>query len=826
MPKVLRIINRINLGGPIYNAAYLSAHLAPEFETMLVAGMKEETEESAEFILDKLKLQPHYVHSMRREINLWDDRKAYQEIRALIRYFKPDIVHTHAAKAGALGREAAHHEKVPVILHTFHGHIFHSYFNPLKTRIFLEIERRMARHSTGIIAISSRQKEELAEVYRICEADKIKIIPLGFDLERFTLNKELHRASFRTKYNLDDDTLAVGIIGRLVPIKNHSLFLKSWKNIFAAYGHKVHAFIIGAGEDRVRLEELCTALGLHYNTADHFSKNASVTFTGRILDIETALAGLDVVALSSNNEGTPVSLIEAQAAGKPIVSTDVGGLRDTVLPDQTALIVPPDNIVEFTAGLTNLIERPSLRESMSKLGPAFANPNFGIDKLVANMRQYYHELLLQSGAARAMAETATASSHKPQAVSIPQPVRPLKVMQIVNRLNLGGITYNAASIAARLRPGFETMIVSGMKEDSEESSEFILKNLGLEPVYIRDMMREINIIRDRSAYLQLLKLIRQFKPDIVHTHAAKAGMLGRLAAYHAGVPVIVHTFHGHVFHSYFGPLKTRFFLETERFLGRISSGIIAISDFQKHELSEVYRVASPEKFRVVELGYDLEPFQLDIAEKRKNFRKRFNLRDDSIAVGMIGRIVPVKNVGMFIESWQQLQTIYGDKVHAFLVGDGEDRQKMEVLCRKLNIRFSTPEASDTQASLTFTSWIHEADVVMAGLDIVALTSLNEGTPASLIEAQAAGKPIISTRVGGIPDIVEENKTALLVSSGNVKEFVEGLSYLINHEAIRNAMSQRGPQIAISRFHYTRLVDDMRNLYIELHNSGKRAGRRL
>ena len=185
MPRVLRIINRLNLGGPTYNASYLSKYLPEEYETMLVSGMKDDSEASSEFIVQSMGLEPVYIKNMHRSLHPIKDYKAYKEIRKIIREFKPDIVHTHAAKPGAVGRLAAHHEKVPVILHTFHGHVFHSYFGKVKTGIFLRIERFMAKRSTRIIAISPKQKEELSKEFRICPEEKIETIPLGFDLDRF-----------------------------------------------------------------------------------------------------------------------------------------------------------------------------------------------------------------------------------------------------------------------------------------------------------------------------------------------------------------------------------------------------------------------------------------------------------------------------------------------------------------------------------------------------------------------------------------------------------------------------------------------------------------
>lgn len=359
------------------------------------------------------------------------------------------------------------------------------------------------------------------------------------------------------------------------------------------------------------------------------------------------------------------------------------------------------------------------------------------------------------------------------------------------------------------------MIVAGMKDDTEESSEFMLKNLGLEPVYIPDMMREIDPVRDYKAYRHLLGIIRDFKPDIVHTHAAKAGMVGRLAARKARVPVILHTFHGHVFHSYFGKTKTRIILEIERFLGRLSTGIIAISDKQKHELGDIYRVAPPQNIHVVELGYDLAPFQTDMELKRKQFRKTYQVDEETICIGIIGRLVPIKNLRFFLEAWQTLTNDKNLNIRAFLIGDGEERPSLENWCEAHGLRYSTPAKPDYQAPLIFTSWIFEPDLAMAGMDIIALCSHNEGTPASLIEAQAAGKPIVSTDVGGIANIVLPEKTALLTTRGDINQFTQALYRLITDAHLRNYMQQNGASFANNRFHYDRLTRDIKDLYHSL-----------
>lgn len=393
MPRIIRIINRLNLGGPTYNVAYLTAGLAPEYETMLVAGMKDDSEESSEFILESMGIKPVYIRNMQREINLRNDREAYRQIHELIRTFKPDIVHTHAAKAGTLGRLAAAQLKVPVILHTFHGHVFHSYFGPVKTRLFIEIERYLARKSSAIVAISEDQKNDLAEVYKICKADKIQVVPLGFDLDRFSQHMDQKRAVSRKQYQLDDDTLAIGIIGRLVPVKNHAYFIKVWQQLLKATRQKVHAFIIGDGEERAHIEHMCREAGILFNTPEQTQAGASLTFTSWIHDIDRALAGLDIIALTSLNEGTPVSLIEAQAAGKPIVTTAVGGIGNIVNENKSAFLADPQDPDEFARKLIQLTESAALRAEFAQNGPPFASQRFHYHRLVDDMSQLYQRLL-------------------------------------------------------------------------------------------------------------------------------------------------------------------------------------------------------------------------------------------------------------------------------------------------------------------------------------------------------------------------------------------------------------------------------------------------
>lgn len=393
MPKILRIINRFNLGGPTFNAAYLTRYLNDDYETLLVGGSHEESEDSSKHIVEELGLEPRILQTMKREVSPWNDRKAYRELKQIIREYEPDIVHTHASKAGAIGRLAAAELKVPGVVHTFHGHVFHSYFNRFKTEFYRRTEKYLASKSSRIVAISDKQKEELANTYRICNENKIEVIPLGFDLDRFREDKDLKRAVFRKEFELSEDTLAIGVIGRLVPIKNHRLFIHAASELKKRLpGKSLRFFIIGDGELLGELQNFTEECGLRWSYKNT-DQDADIQFTSWRRDTDVVFAGMDIIALTSLNEGTPVTLIEAQAAGKPIVSTNVGGISNVVLEGKTALLSQSEDLEAISHNLTKLCSNPRLRSDLSYSGWDHVKERFHYQRLVSDMDRLYRTLL-------------------------------------------------------------------------------------------------------------------------------------------------------------------------------------------------------------------------------------------------------------------------------------------------------------------------------------------------------------------------------------------------------------------------------------------------
>lgn len=389
MPKVLRIINRFNIGGPTYNAAYLTKYLDPEFETMLVGGQKSDSEESSEHILDQIGIKAHIIPELGRDIKLKDDYIAYKKIRAIIDEYKPDIVHTHASKAGALGRLAAINAGVPIVLHTFHGHVFHSYFNKYKTYVFKQIERHLAKRSSGIIAISDIQKKELSEEHKIALPEKTFVIPLGFDLSKFMNIPQSESNRFRKNYTIPDTQFTVSIIGRLVPVKNHFLFIDAFA-LAKQQCENITALIIGDGELKAELISHAEYRGLTVG-----GTGSDIIFTSWIKDMAYALAGSDLIVMTSKNEGTPVSLIEAQAAGKPIVTTDVGGIKNIISEGRTGILVSADAL-SIANGIIFAKNSDQFRETAKKEGPAFVAEKFSYKRLASDVSKLYRDLLAKN----------------------------------------------------------------------------------------------------------------------------------------------------------------------------------------------------------------------------------------------------------------------------------------------------------------------------------------------------------------------------------------------------------------------------------------------
>lgn len=376
--RVARVITRLNIGGPAAQAMLLTRWLDPRrYESLLICG----TAAPREGDMRQLRPEPvsaTVIPALSRRISPVSDARALVELVRLFRRHRPHIVHTHLAKAGALGRVAARLAGVPIVLHTFHGNVFRGYFDVLRTRAFIAIERVLGRLSTRVISISPRQRQELLEL-GIVPADRIVEIPLGLDLAPFL---DSPRGRLREELGVGRATPLVGIVARLVPIKGVDMFLDAAAHI-ARRRSDVVFVVVGDGELREHLEARAAQLGIRDR----------LRLLGWRSDLPVIYGDLDVVVLTSRNEGTPVSLIEALAAGRPVVATDVGGVPDLLgRAGERGVLIDPDDSRGAADAVLALLSDLAAGEEIGQRGRLFVYPEFDIATLVRRIDRLYADL--------------------------------------------------------------------------------------------------------------------------------------------------------------------------------------------------------------------------------------------------------------------------------------------------------------------------------------------------------------------------------------------------------------------------------------------------
>jgi glycosyltransferase involved in cell wall biosynthesis len=382
--KVLRIIGRLNVGGPAIHVVNLTAGLnPPRYQSLLVAGSENEAEGSMlDFALSH-GVRPTVIPEMVTAFSLAPrDAKALWKLYGLMRKERPQIVHTHTAKAGFLGRLAARLAGVPIIVHTFHGHVLHGYYGPSKSWVLRRMEQSLAWFTDRLVTVSEQVKSELVS-YGIARAEKINVIPLGFDLEPF-LSSHTHRGEFRREIGLSDEIKLIGIVGRIFPIKNHSLFLECAARIYAREP-TARFVIVGDGVLRSALEHQAQKLGLAQQ----------VLFTGWRRDLPRIYADLDVLVVSSDNEGTPVSAIEAMASSCPVVATHVGGLPDLITHKKTGFLVRPRDPDGIAASVLQVLQNPQMAQTLTRNARIAARNRFAMKRLISDTHHLYCQLLEQ-----------------------------------------------------------------------------------------------------------------------------------------------------------------------------------------------------------------------------------------------------------------------------------------------------------------------------------------------------------------------------------------------------------------------------------------------
>lgn len=389
----------------------------------------------------------------------------------------------------------------------------------------------------------------------------------------------------------------------------------------------------------------------------------------------------------------------------------------------------------------------------------------------------------------------------------PAPLEPVRVMRVIARLNMGGPALHVSYLSAGLiERGYETTLVSGTLARGESSMSFVADNLGVRVVPLAELGREISPVRDVVAAWKLAKLIRKERPQILHTHTAKAGTIGRLAALMSGPArpaVVVHTFHGHVLRGYFDPFRAAAFRLLEKGLARASTALVAVSPEVRDELVRLH-VAPESKFVVVRLGIELEKRVHADPGLREESRRLLGVTPHRFFVGWVGRMTGVKRVDDVLLGFARLREQGVDAVLG-LIGDGPDRDGMERKAKELGVI----------RHCLFLGYQEEVAPYYAAFDAVMLPSANEGTPVSVIESLAAGVPVVATRVGGVPDVVRDGEDGYLVDAGDFTALGDRLADLARDPERRRAMGAAARSRILERYAVDRLIGDIDDLYRSL-----------
>lgn len=429
-------------------------------------------------------------------------------------------------------------------------------------------------------------------------------------------------------------------------------------------------------------------------------------------------------------------------------------------------------------------------------------------------------------------------------------MKKIKVLRVIARLNVGGPTRHVVWLMSGLnKEYFDQNLICGKVEENEDDMSWFAERMGVTPLIIPAMGRSISLINDLRSCWRVYKIVKRDRPDIMHTHTSKAGFVGRVAVLALRLrdyilrwfgrfflikwggniksTKLVHTFHGHTFHNYFSPLKGFIFLSIERLLGRFTDKIIVISGQQFKEVCFDFKVGKEDNFKIIPIGIDLVPFQ-DMQQFKGLLRKGYGIGDDKIVVGAMGRITDIKNYKMLVNISSKLKAHNPNlKVHFFIFGGGS---KDDIRVLKEYIK-----ENNVEDVFHLTGNVEKPEMVWADVDIGALTSLNEGTPVSLLEAMAAGKPIISTAVGGVVDLLGSEVDAedkdegyslrdrrfrvlergILVNSRDDDGFVEGLKFLIKNKRLMALMGDSGRRFVENNYSKDRLIYDIERLYLTM-----------
>jgi glycosyltransferase involved in cell wall biosynthesis len=803
--RVLRVIARLNVGGPALHVSYLTSELDRiGYETMLVAGRVGSNEGSMEYVPEELGIEPVYVPELQREVSPLVDSAAVRRVRSLIREFHPHILHTHTAKAGAIGRTAAllsGGARPPVIVHTYHGHVLRGYFGPVQTAAYLQVERRLSAISDALVAVSPEVRDDLVAL-GVAPRDRITVVRLGLDLEGRTRAVGAARDEVRAELEIAPEVFLIGWFGRMTEIKRPEELLEA----FARLREKDLAtvlLLVGDGPLASGLRELASSLGI----AD------AVRFTGYRGDVGRLYAACDAVALTSANEGTPVSLIEALAARRPVVSTNVGGVSDVVREGQSGFLVPPHDTGALADRLARLAADPELRKTLGEFGHDDVLERYSVPRLVHDIDKLYRGLLEGRAGGKRTDPTGRALPRVlPARSGRRTPGRRLRVVLVSQYFppEIGATQSRMQSFAEHLADQGHVVTVicefpnhpqgvfppvyrGRLVEDDRSNAYRVLR------VWVKADPRKTQ--RTRMAfYLSFMGLATAVAPlagraDVVlaTTPPLFAGVAGLAIARLNGAPLVLDVRDlwpaaATSLRQINAGWETDVAEAIERSLYRSASAVVAVTrPFCEH--IDAIRGEGPPTVLIPNGTLDLF-FSNGQANGHGVVDGRLGVPESRFLVTFAGTLGIAQALSSALEAAGRV----ADIAEFAFIGDGpmKDLTVEEARERELsNVHFHEQVPIEQMPPI-----LSASDALLVPLS--SHPTFEQFVPSKLIDSMAAGRPVLLAAAGEAARILELAQAGLVVPPEDPAALAESVRWLASHHAEASEMGRRGREFAARR----------------------------
>jgi glycosyltransferase involved in cell wall biosynthesis len=801
--RILRVIARLNVGGPALHVAYLSSELDKiGYETVLAAGRVGRGEGSMEGVAEQYGVTPTYISGLQRDIEPFRDAVAIARLVSIIRDFRPDILHTHTAKAGALGRTAAQiagPARPRALVHTYHGHVLTGYFNPAFTATFRQVERRLASFTDALIAVSPEVKDDLVRL-GIAPADRITVVRLGLDLDARIAAPPDARAVQREAFGVDPEALVIGWLGRMTEIKRVDDLIRAFANV-RSRGIDAHLALVGDGPLRNSMEALAVDLGV----------SRRCHFLGYREDVGSLYQAFDLVALTSANEGTPVTLIEALAAGLPAVATDVGGVPDVVEDGRSGLLVPPGDPAALADALAAMATDPEMRLRMGDAGRASVGDRYAIPRLVSDVDALYRDLLERPQ--RTHVKAALTSPLDPAFTPtvrgrIAQTPRTLRVIIISQYF-----PPEVGATQSRMQAFAEYLAARGHKVTV--IAEFPNHPQGVIPAVYRNHVIE----DDRSNPYRVLRV--WVKTGTVKSQATRLAFYGSFTAAAtavgplAGRADVVFATSPPLFTGVAGVALARLsraplvldvrdlWPAAAEALGQLNAGPImraanGLERWLYRQSAAVVTVTRP--FCVhIDARRGLSPPAVHIPNGTLEMFFEQTVAADRAALGVpdgafLVTFAGTHGIAQSLPAVLRAAAELRDEAHFAFVGDGPVKPVLEEEAGRLalsNVHFH-PQVPTTEIPRILAS----SDALLVPLSGHPL--FGDFIPSKLIDFMAAGKPVILSAGGEAARIVERFGAGVVVTPDDPSMLAEAVRWLIAHPDEAEAMTSRGRAFAQTR----------------------------